>query len=314
MTFEKKRIRLETLGEYLKEVRESLGFAVEKVADKTGISPKFITALEEGNYRQLPADIYMTGFLKKIAAFYSVDGRELVSQYKKERGIQQQLGSQAAGGGYLKKKILGRMVVTPVTVSIALGLLFAAVTMGYIAWQVMSINRTPSLEIFQPQDRQVVKDSFVNVRGKTDPGTGIAINNQSIFVDSEGNFKTQLGITAGQKDLVITAKNKFDKSVSKTISIIGESTAGTAEGDLDLKLEFIGDATASFAIDGGQSQAAVFHSGDTKTLKAAQKIVLSTTDAGVTKVTLNGQPLGVLGRPGESISDIPFFSESGNIK
>src|SRR5690554_5048623 len=91
MFFQTKKIQSETLGEYLTEIRTSLGLSVLDVVERTGIQKKFIEQLEQGSLAQLPADVYVCGFLKKLGALYTIAPEVLIAQYKKERNIAAQL-------------------------------------------------------------------------------------------------------------------------------------------------------------------------------------------------------------------------------
>ena len=73
MVFERKKIQLETLSEYLQEAREALGLSAEEVAAKTSIKLFFLQALESGEFKKLPPDVYVLGFLKQLAELYSVE-------------------------------------------------------------------------------------------------------------------------------------------------------------------------------------------------------------------------------------------------
>jgi hypothetical protein len=254
--------------------------------------------------------------LRQLAQLYSIEPALLLDQYKKERGIIQQVAQDGKKPVNISRKFFGGIVITPTFLSITVGVLFVLLTVGYIIFQIYSINRAPHLEIFEPQNRQIIKDSFVNVRGQTDPGMTVAVNGQDVFVDNNGGFKTQLGITPGPRDLKITAQNKFGKQVAKVVSIVGQSSQSLPAASstaLQLKLDFSGDVTITFTLDDQQSQTVSFHNGDSKLLMAKNKAVISTSDAGATRATLNAQPLGPLGRPKESLSNIPFFAESDNM-
>ena len=143
---------------------------MEEVIKKTGIKPQFLKALENGNFKILPADVYVFGFLRQLSALYSINTDILMDQYKKELGIQQQLDKQAVLNNVWYKKYFKKVVITPKLITLSLGLAFVALTVGYIIWQVWSINKTPSLEIFQPLDNAVISGSSVQVSGKTDSG------------------------------------------------------------------------------------------------------------------------------------------------
>ncbi len=236
MIFEKKKIQSETLSEYLNSIRSNLKLSPVEVSGKTGISLKFLTAMEKGDFKILPADVYVFGFLKQLANLYAVDPLELIEQYKKERGIQKQLVSSPSllNRGW-RKKFFRRLIITPKILSLAVGLAFVALSIGYIAWQVWSINKTPNLQIFEPADNAVIKNSFVQIRGKTDPGISVSVNGQSIFVDSQGGFQAQLGLSPGPETFTISAKNSFNKSVSQTLNITGVSDSQATTSQLQLK-------------------------------------------------------------------------------
>ena len=91
MVFEKKKIRMETLSEYLAEVRQSSGLSLSEVAGKTGIKQIFLESLEQGNFAKLPADVYVCGFLKQLSGMYNLEAESLVIQFKKEKSIYGQM-------------------------------------------------------------------------------------------------------------------------------------------------------------------------------------------------------------------------------
>jgi cytoskeletal protein RodZ len=320
MIFEVKKISLETLSEYLAEVRMQLRLSETDVADQTGIQPKFLEMLEQNHFHLLPADVYVFGFLRQLASLYLVDADTLIEQYKKECGIQKQLRERPLFKSSKTKKILGRLVVTPKILSLTAGVLFVVATLGYIVWQVGSINKTPALEIISPQDRQIISDSVITVSGRTDVGDSLNINNKSVFVDAEGAFTTQIGIDNGPQQLVFTASNKFNKTAVKSLTVIGEnhpavsaSSTATKTASVQLKLEFTGPVTLNFAVDNSSPQTVNFNAGDVKVLTGQNKIVISTSDAGATKATYDGQLIGFLGKPKEKLSNVPFFPQSGTI-
>jgi cytoskeletal protein RodZ len=311
MVFEKKKVQIETLSEYLRAVRGNLNFSLSEVSAKTGIKPKFLQSLENGDFMQLPADVYVLGFLGQLAQLYSIDAEDLVGQYKKEKGIQQHLSRETGLlGATWYKKYFQKLVITPKILSVILGLAFILLTSGYIIWQVWSINKTPSLQITSPQNNAVIAGAAVEVSGSTDPSTNLTINNQNVFVDSKGGFKTQLGLSPGPKEITITAKNRFGKSVSRTITVTAYSNTGALANTLELKINFTSTVTLGFTIDDQQAQTLEFNAGDAKVFNASQKILLSTSNAGATIITLNGQSLGPMGRAQEQLNNVPFLAES----
>lgn len=307
MVFERKKIQAETLSEYLREIRTALHLTPEQAAERVGIKLRFLQALESGEFKQLPPDVYVMGFLRQLAELYAADGALLVEQYKKEKIIVNQMSQRPWRGPQWATGRLRQLVITPKVISIGVGTAFVLITVAYIIWQVAAINKTPALELYQPKDRELIAGSVVVVRGKTDPDMNVTVNGQTVFVDSNGNFQTQLGIEAGPKQLAIVASNKFDKTTTKQISVIGQPNLVASSTSVSLKLEFSGDVSLAYAVDDNPSQTLSFHNGDIKVLTGLNKIVISTTDAGATVVTANGQRLGALGRKGEQLANIPFY-------
>ncbi len=303
MVFETKKIGLETLGEYLQEVRKVAGMELEEAATKASMKPQFLALLEEGAYAKLPPDVYMHGFLKSLSKVYGIEAEELILQYRKERSIVTQLaknhGLKAAKG-----KLLKHIIITPKVVSIFLGLAFVFLTVVYVIWQVFSINKSPNLQIVEPYDRQLVKGSSARISGKTDPGVQVTVNGQPIFVDSEGFFNTELGLSTGPKDLVFIAKNKFDKVVSKTITIIPDTAVLNAQVKLDLS--FTGEVVLEYSLDDQPVLNKRFEAGSTTTLEAVDSITVSVSDAGFTNVSINGKPAGLMGKKGEKLENVTF--------
>jgi hypothetical protein len=201
-------------------------------------------------------------------------------------------------------------VVTPKILSLTVGLLFIVLTVGYIVWQVWSINKMPSLNISEPGNNSVIKASSVFIRGTTDPGLSVSINGENIFVDSKGYFEKQLGLNPGPKEIVVIAKNRFDKSASQTINIIGVNPAETANNRLELKVDFSATAILGVGVDNQTVQNFNFQPGDSKVFYAKDKIILSTSDAGATKVTVNGQSLGSMGRAKEALNNVVFYPQT----
>ena len=309
MVFETKKIQLETLGEYLQQARKILGFSLSEVSVRIGVKKLFLEALEKGDFKNLPAEVYVCGFLRQLAELYQTDSKLLIDQYKKEQAIQKQLRLKQIDKEDWFKDYWKKIRITPKLISLFAGILFLMFTVIYVIWQVGSINRVPNLEIFQPTDRQLIFGSYVDVKGKTDPGMNVTVNGQDVFVDSSGGFQIQLSLEAGPKDLTVVSKNKFDKSQTVKISVVGQPQVAAAAKQAELKLEFFGEGSLDYSIDDGPVVNMGFHSGDAKMLFGQNKILISTSNAGATSVTFNGQLLGTMGRAGEKLSNIPFFAK-----
>ena len=68
------------IGQTLRATRERRGITVEQVAQDTRISLRFIEALEDEQFDELPAPVYVRGFLRSYANYLKLDPQPLLDQ------------------------------------------------------------------------------------------------------------------------------------------------------------------------------------------------------------------------------------------
>lgn len=72
------------IGSILKEARETQGWSLEEVAEKTKIRYKYIQALEDGSFEILPGGrVYAKGFIRNYARFLGLNPEELAAELEK---------------------------------------------------------------------------------------------------------------------------------------------------------------------------------------------------------------------------------------
>lgn len=70
------------IGEILRTERESRGLSLIDVEEETKIRAKYLQALEEENYDEIPGEAYCMGFLRNYARFLEIDPDPLIYQYR----------------------------------------------------------------------------------------------------------------------------------------------------------------------------------------------------------------------------------------
>lgn len=316
MVFETKKIRIETLSEYLLGIRQDLRLSQDVVVARSGACGKFLEYLESGEFQKLPPNVYVYGILRQLAEVYGVSAEMLIGQFKKERGMVEPQFAPAETKN-TQPKFLQKLVVTPKLISLGAGLIFVGATVVYVAWQVITLNAAPKLVVLEPKPGQVLKSALVEVSGQTDSGNTLTINEQKVFVDASGKFQTTLGLNSGPGSLVFSAKNKLGKQTIQSLSLVvdleskaGGGQASAAAPSLRLALNFTKPATLSFVVDGQRLPAETVLPGSSKSISADKTILLSTSNAGGVKVAFNGRDLGRLGRDGEILTDLPFSADT----
>lgn len=75
-------------GEILRAEREKRGLSLTEVEAATKIRAKYLEALENDDYQEIPGEIYRIGFLRNYARYLGLDSDALVESYKSLSGDQ----------------------------------------------------------------------------------------------------------------------------------------------------------------------------------------------------------------------------------
>lgn len=230
--FTRKKIKGEkTVGEKLKLARQRMGGSLELVERETKVSLKYLELIEAGKYEELPAEVYVIGFLRRWAEFLQLDQKELIAQYQDERKIILSVNSLTKKNkpeSILKPNSDDKLLKTPsfvITPKLILSSLVIILVIGilsYIWYQVKSFASAPPLELNSSGIEQIVKVESIAISGQTDPGANLFINNQAVSVDQNGNFSQLVKLTSGVNNIEITAKNKANKETKKIIKLLAE--------------------------------------------------------------------------------------------
>ncbi|MBX4186762.1 MAG: DUF4115 domain-containing protein [Candidatus Doudnabacteria bacterium] len=305
--FKTKQVKIDTLGEYLQQVRKQLNLDIKTVSILAQVKPVYLELLEAGAYAKLPADVYIRGFLKSLANFYHIKEQILIDQYEKERGFET---STVVNLPALKKNYLS---LTPRTLIVGASLLVAVIAIVYIGLEIRSVLVPPYLQLLEPGNDLTVDGNSIVVSGKSEIGAEVFINNQPVLSDQSGNFTETLLLSSGLNVVEVSAKNKFNKTSRVERKITSNSTtvqpSETKEVNLTVQIG-PNSAWVNLQADGVVVHRGTMLPGSTKTISAKNEIIITSANAGSTKIIYNGKDLGQLGREGEVIRNVEFSSNS----
>jgi cytoskeleton protein RodZ len=72
-----------SLGEKLRMAREERGISISEVAEQTRISPLYLEAIDQDNYKSLPGGIFNKGFVRSYAKYVGIDEQEALQDYSR---------------------------------------------------------------------------------------------------------------------------------------------------------------------------------------------------------------------------------------
>jgi cytoskeletal protein RodZ len=103
-------------GGYLQAIRLKRGISLEKVSEETRIGLGTLKAIEQESLDDLPAEVFLKGFIRAYSAFINADGDEAIRRYESQRDVNMKISSieqmpKKLSTGSLWKFILALLVL-----------------------------------------------------------------------------------------------------------------------------------------------------------------------------------------------------------
>lgn len=72
------------IGDKLRSARKAKGMSIEDIEKITKIQRRYLTAIENNEFDQLPGDFYVRAFIRQYADIVGLDGKELLEDFQSE--------------------------------------------------------------------------------------------------------------------------------------------------------------------------------------------------------------------------------------
>ncbi len=298
------------VGALLKKRRQSLKMSLAAVELATKIRGKYLVLIEQGDYENLPNDIYTRGFISKYAEHLGLDAEAVTAQYMAERG-----GAHASAKVAAPKPVKARrFIVTPRLVIAGAFLLILGLVVAYLTAQFSTLAAAPKLSVDAPPGDLVVEGSVLTVAGKVAGGADVTINDSPVLTDANGGFSNQLALQDGLNTIKVVATNKLGKSTSVTRSILAHLPDVGSTQPLVPVAPFDGvavgvsikDSAAKITatIDDGKPMIITMLPGATRSFSGKSKVKIETSNSSstavvITNATVASKDLGVVGKGGD---------------
>lgn len=181
------------------------GLTVEKLAQITGVSDRFLESLIEEKFEDLPPSPYVRGYLIKIAGALGLDGEGLWQEYLRDNNLIKRSGKgdQLPTNRFVTSKLSGKLI------------LVSLVVVGFIVYAVL---RTPlfsdrlGLELINlPSGTTFTNDTTFNILGKVGSAYKLTLNGERVYPDSNGDFEKTIPLQEGFNTLVFSVKKFLGK-------------------------------------------------------------------------------------------------------
>jgi cytoskeleton protein RodZ len=301
------------LGQLLRETREEKGFSPEDVEEQTRIRARFVRALEDGNYDELPTPGHVSGFMRNYALFLGLDVGEVRALFAKEsnsRGL--------FDPGIFHPKDIELAPRRPlIRATLVLGLVIVVVVLvvgGWAFWRYGLPNVQPLLRLLTPSASTpaalAAGTSIASEQALTATATEAsptrpnltriaATREQEATSTSAPPTATSLPPTATATQVVPTPTATRERPLllpTPTPSPTATPTASpTRAGGVVVQIRVIERSWMQATVDDVERQGELLEAGEERTWEGQYAIYFICGNAGGVEATVNGQELGVLG-------------------
>lgn len=290
-----------TFGEHLKREREMRGVSLEEISAATRISVRFLEALENEHWAQLPGGIFNRGFIRSVGRFLGMDEEGLVAEYaletrerpeiavwtkepvRKRRnwfaivGTIVVLAAIVAGGWYVTRRygpsIAAWHAHHPVFRTVMAKLRHKS---GAAAIDTPA-NPAPVVSSATAQVQPAASSSFVN---------GLALSNGSSVKTHQQAQTSQAASVAAQDSDAVMSKDAAKSNVA-------------APGPMELKVEAGETSTVTVTADGQSVFSGKLDAFKTLTFHAQKDFTVTASKSNAVLLELNGRTVPPLGPPNQ---------------
>ena len=213
----KRLVGIESFGEKLRQARRFKNLKLEDVAKKINISAKYLNALEEENYENLPSGLYRKNFLKEYASYLDLNNSELIKQ------LAENVETNSLNNPFSQKIVKkSRFLVFPKIIRNSLIALGVFICFLYLFLYFQKTISAPKLIVTQPEKNILIKETSIDIKGETEKEAEVKINGELVLNNNNGLFFQTVNLKKGLNTIIIEAQKKYSRANSVTRQILVE--------------------------------------------------------------------------------------------
>ena len=279
-------------GDKLRREREMRGITLSEISESTKISKRWLQALEDEQFEQLPGGVFNRGFVRAYARFLGINDEQAVADYIAASNEPEPPEDKFPLEIHEKKRsdappLNPRRSFVPVLLAIVALVLVVG---GWTVWvkrkpqnttaaQQSSRSKVPAAASQAPADAQT--SAATPAPQKDDASNTPAVKTQATPDDS----------TANQASTVTPGKTAESPHLS--------ADDPKQNGPISVVIKAKKDSWISIVADGQTLWEGTLNATKERSIQADKELVLKTGNAAGIDVSYNGKPLGILGKEKE---------------
>lgn len=329
----------ETIGSFLKRHRQNQGKDLDEVAEKTRIHASTLRAIEEGNPKALPAEVFTRGFIRNYARYLGLDPDEAMVWYIKENKGEARPTEKINVREVLAGEVMAEARTFPFWRFIAFFLVAALLFLAGYFISGFSNSFLPSIETFTsdaqpqtlvgqptpqtaPETGETGTESGAGNRGaeQAPPVTQSGTNDSALSLPGnvgqlaepqniEGEQGREVKKKADDLKPVIISSTLKENPAPQAVTTPPPASTASSESSVAkdpgmnyvLAAKFTEKTWLSVQIDQEKVKSFIYQPGDHAVWQAGEKISLFVGNAGGIVLTLNGKSVPSLGESMKSV-------------
>jgi cytoskeletal protein RodZ len=302
------------LGALLRQTREEKRIPLERVEEQTRIRQKYLLALEEGRYDDLPTPGHVHGFMRNYARYLDLDMEEVETLYARDRAAHRHFEPRIFHPKNITLLPKQPLIKADMVLSIVIVVLLAAA--GFLFWQYgwpvvrpllpmvgLSVP-VPTATRELPTATQPAPTRIVAAATRT----GVPTVEQDGVASAKATTATSTPEPTATSTPQPTATPTLDSPlVLATPTPEPTSTptpTPTRDAGVLVAATFIDRVWLQVTIDGQEAPGSMYEAGDEAEWAADDTIYMICGNAGGIEVAVNGEELGVLGARAEVVEKL----------
>lgn len=215
------------IGETLQLARERKGVDLYRAERDTKIRLRYLSALEDGDYGELPAPVYVKGFLRNYAIYLGLDADDVLDRWRDEMEARRTATRVAVEPPPMPLAEPGarRVTITPSMIVAGLVALVVLAFVGYLGVQFARFVETTPVELTYPENVFSQFDAQeITLEGTSGPGALISITGSgdqlyNTTANEDGSWSREVKLARGRNDFRIIATDPVTQRESAPLSL-----------------------------------------------------------------------------------------------
>lgn len=200
-----------SIGAELAATRRRLAIPLRDIVERTKIQRRYLEAIEEDRWMDLPAPIYTRNFLRSYAEALGEDSDYFLSRFKDERGCCDLLTPSQTPRQRVRK---GLFLVTPRILNVGILSLVLAGVCTYLGLQIRHIVEPPEFVVVAPLEGSTASSPTLTVTGQVKEEAAIEVNGDPVLPSLDGTFTTTITLERGLNVITIEGKKRYSHAAT----------------------------------------------------------------------------------------------------